>query len=269
MISIVVLNFHNPALLRLSLKSIVRSIAPGIDYELIVVDSESNLETQMVAREEFPQVLFLPHQKNLGYTRGINLGMEKARGDFILILNPDVVPLEGSIEKLMAYLEKNHNVGLVGPRLLNFDGTPQNSCFRFYTPLTIIYRRLPFAKLPFIQNIISRFLIEDKNKSQPICPDWLMGSAVMIRKSALEKVGLMDERFFHYMSDVDWARRFWNNGYKIIYYPLVKMYHYHQRSSRGKLGIFDAIFNKQTRWHIIDAIKYFRKYGFKNPDYVL
>jgi len=71
----------------------------------------------------------------------------------------------------------------------------------------------------------------------------------------------MDEKFFLYMSDVDWARRFWENGFRVVYYPYSLMYHYHQRESKGRLGLFDIFINKQSRLHLIDAIRYFRKYG--------
>jgi GT2 family glycosyltransferase len=77
----------------------------------------------------------------------------------------------------------------------------------------------------------------------------------------LERVGTMDESLFHYFSDVDWARRFWENGYTVVYYPMAAMAHYHGRTSKGHLGILDAIFNRATRWHIKDAIRYFWKHG--------
>ena len=87
-----------------------------------------------------------------------------------------------------------------------------------------------------------------------------MGSAMMTTKKALEKIGFMDEKLFLYMSEVDWAKRFWENGYKVTYFPDSQMYHYHRRGSKGKFDAFDIV-KKETRWHIIDAIRYFKKHG--------
>jgi hypothetical protein len=106
--------------------------------------------------------------------------------------------------------------------------------------------------------------MRDKDHNSIYETDWLMGSAYMIKKSALEKVGLLDERFFMYMSDVDWARRFWENGYRIIYNPNSKMYHYHQRASKGPFDVFDVLLKRESRWHFKDAIKYLKKYGIRN-----
>ena len=100
----------------------------------------------------------------------------------------------------------------------------------------------------------------DANPQKIQTPDWLMGSVLMVRREAINKIGPMDERFFMYFEDVDWSRRFWHNDYKVIYYPESVAYHYHQRESNSKLGILDAIFNKKTRWHIKSAISFFWKY---------
>jgi GT2 family glycosyltransferase len=87
---------------------------------------------------------------------------------------------------------------------------------------------------------------------------------MLIKRSAVDKVGLIDRRFKMYMEDTDWCRRFWENGYKVIYYPHSQMYHYHRRGSAGE-GILSLIlFNKLTRLHIQSAIKYFLKYAGKS-----
>ena len=86
---------------------------------------------------------------------------------------------------------------------------------------------------------------------------------MMIKRKAVVKVGLMDEDLFLYMSDIDWPKRFWENGYKVIYYPESQMYHYHKRDSKGRFGIFDILFKKASRSHIVDAINYFKKHGIR------
>jgi len=263
-LSIVIVNYKNSALLRLCLNSVYKSLLVKTDVEMIVVDISSSIETRNVAVEEFEDVKYLSFRDNIGYTRGVNEGLKASSGDHVLILNPDIVPLAGSIEILSDYLSQEENVGMVGPCLLNFDGSIQDSSFRFYDILTIIYRRSFLGKFKFAQRKLDLYLMRDKDLNSIYETDWLMGSAYMIKKSTLKKVGLLDERFFMYMSDVDWARRFWENGYRIIYNPNSKMYHYHQRASKGPFGIFDALLKKESRQHLKDAIKYLKKYGIRN-----
>lgn len=162
---------------------------------------------------------------------------------------------------MYTYMRENPEIGLLGPQLLNFDGSIQQSCFRFYTPLTIVCRRTFLGKLPFVKKVLDRFLMKDKDLSQTLPVDWLMGSALMVSKNALVKAGYMDEQFYLYMSDVDWPRRFWENGYQVVFFPRATMYHYHRRESHSGLNFLDAIFNHRTHQHITDAVRYFRKNG--------
>lgn len=263
MLSIIIVNFKNPPLLRLCLKSLERNLSTDFNYEVLVIDSESSVETQNLIREEFAKFKLLPFKTNIGYTKAVNEGIKASRGDFVLILNPDIILLKNSVETMYDFMKQNPEIGLLGPQLLNFDGSRQNSCFRFYNPLTILYRRSFLGYLPFAKKALNDFLMNDRNLTKITETDWLMGSAIMAQKQAVEKVGLMDENFFLYMSDVDWARRFWENDYKVIYYPKVQLYHYHKRISKGQFGILDFLFKKETRWHLKDAVKYFRKYGFR------
>ena len=262
MTSIAIINYKNPTLLRLCLSSLRRVLSPNFKHEILVVDIASAPETRNVVKE-FPEVKTVAFKENIGYTKGTNEGIKASSGDFILILNPDVIPMARSIEKLASYLATNTNVGLAGPRLLNFDGSTQNSCFRYYTPLTVLCRRSPLGRTTFGKKILNKFMMTDKNMSEPTEAEWLMGSAIMVSRKAVDKVGLLDEKFFLYMSDVDWARRFWENGFKVAYYPYSEMYHYHKRGSKGHFGLLDVFLNKQGRQHTIDAIKYFYKYARK------
>ncbi len=275
MLSIIIVNYKNPALLRLCLKSLERTLSSKLNYEILVVDISSEIETQNVVLEEFLPILqpnssnsgeigtkvkLLSFKDNIGYTKGVNEGIKASSGDFILILNSDIVPLKDSVETLLDYMKKHQDVGLAGPQLLNFDGSPQQSCFGFYNAITIGYRRVSY--LPFKKWVLKKFLLEGEDLSGVRPVDWLMGSALMARREAVEKVGLMDEKFFLYFSDVDWAKRFWENGYKVVFYPLAKIYHYHRRVSKRNLWLVDAFMNRQSRQHIKDGFKYLYKWGF-------
>ena len=262
MTSIVIINYKNPPLLRLCLSSLKRVLSANFKHEILIVDIMSTPETRNVVKE-FSEAKIVAFKENIGYTKGVNEGIKTSSGDYVLILNPDVVPMTRSIEGLTSYLATNTNVGLVGPRLLNFDGSVQSSCFRYYTPLTILCRRSPLGRTSFGKKVLARFMMTDKNLDEPTEIDWLMGSAIMVSRKAIKKVGLLDEKFFLYMSDVDWARRFWENGFKVVYYPNSEMCHYHKRESKGHFGPFDIFMNRQSRLHLVDALRYFRKYGLR------
>lgn len=268
-LSIVITNYKNPDLLRLCLDSILANVK-NISYEILVSDSDTEEETEMMMREEFPQVKFFPFFENVIYTVGlqtlIKTGIQNSQGEYVLILNGDIMVEPGSVEKMLNYLKENSSIGILSPKLLNFNGTYQDSCFRFYKPITIIYRRTVLGKLAFAKKHLDWFLMRDYDRKNPKEVDWIMGSAMMIPRAAIKKVGPMDSRFLMYMEDVDWCRRFWENGYKVVYYPLAQMLHYHGKGS-GKNGFFYSIFfNKLTWIHINSAIKYFIKYfGKKNP----
>ncbi len=268
MLSIIIVNYKNAPLLRLCLKSLQRVLPASFAHEIIVVDVSASPDTAYIAAEEFPNVRYLPFKENIGYTKGVNNGLKVAKGDFLFIINSDIIPLESSLDKMCAYMKAHPEIGLLGPQLLNFDGSRQQSCFRFYTPFTIVYRRTFLGKFPFVKKITDRFLMRDKDLTQTLNVDWLMGSALMVSRKAMERVGYMDERLYLYFSDVDWPRRFWENGYTVVFYPEAQMYHYHRRESRGALDAFDAIFNRRTQQHIIDGLRYFRKNGLREASYI-
>lgn len=259
-LSIIIINYKTPEILDLCLKSL-KSLIRKIACEIIVVDVESDYKTEYSIKDGYPEIIFLPLKNNAGYSKSVNAGIKKAdpRSKYLLVLNADIVAKPEAINKLHDYMEGNAGAGMAGPQLLNFNDTFQNSYFRFYTPKIILYRRTFLKNFPFAKKALDDFLVKnsDHGLTQPV--EWLMGSAMFIRRSALEKVGLMDERFFMYFEDVDWCRRFWNNGYKVIYRPEAKMMHYHGKQSTES--------KKYAIIHIVSAIKYFLKYsGQKTPE---
>lgn len=259
-LSIIVTNYGNPELLKLCLDSIKKYVK-NIAYELIVSDSESRDDTKMMMREDFPDIRYVPFEKNVGFSATVNAGYKESKGKYILILNGDIIVKENSIEKLLEYIKNEKGkVGLAGPKLLNFNETFQYSCFKFYTPLTILYRRTFLGKFGFAKKHISRFLMEDFAHDKEKEVDWLMGSALITSREAVEKVGPMDDNYRLYFEDVDWCRRFWMNGYKVMYYPYAEMWHYHGRGSAGQNVIKALLSNRLAWFHIISALRYFRKF---------
>jgi GT2 family glycosyltransferase len=261
-LSIIVTNYRNPELLKVCLDSI-KKCAIDVAYELIVADSATQEDTEMMMRENYPEITFHPFEKNVGFQALLKKAVESSRGQYLLLLNGDIIVTADAINKLLAYIKGNESVGMVGPKLLNFNGTLQNSCFRFYKPFTIVYRRTFLGRLPFAKRHLDWFLMADYDHAAAKEVDWLMGSALMLSRKSIGKVGLMDPRYFMYMEDVDWCRRFWENGFKVVYYPPAVMHHYHGKvSAKGGL-VQSLLFNKMTWIHISSGIKYFRKFWGK------
>jgi len=258
-LSIIVTNYKNSQLLKECLDSI-KKYCRVENYEIIVSDSATEEDMKLMMRENFPEVIFFPFRKNTGFAKLVNKGLKTAKGEYLLVMNGDIIMLENSISKLLDYICHHPETGIVGPQLLNFNGTSQSSCFRFYKPMTIVYRRTFLGKMKFAQNHLAKFLMKDADLKSIKEVDWLMGSALMTSRAAVDKVGYLDTRYKMYLEDTDWCRRFWSNGYKVIYYPEAKMYHYHGKGSAGKNVVGSLLFNKLTWWHIASAVKYFRKY---------
>lgn len=259
-LSIIITSYRNPELMKVCLDSI-KKCAIGLEYELIVADSATQEDMEMMMREDYSDVTFFPFEKNVGFQALVKKGIENSCGKYLLMLNGDIIVTEESIQKMLEFIKNDSKVGMVGPKLLNFNGTLQNSCFRFYKPLTIVYRRTFLGKFAFAKKHLNWFLMNDYNHETPKEVDWLMGSAIMFSRKALEKVGTMDTRYFMYMEDVDWCRRFWEEGFKVVYCPEALMHHYHGKGSAKGGVVRSLLFNKYTWIHIASALKYFRKFA--------
>ncbi len=261
-LSIIITSYKNPDLTKVCVDSIRRNCTLE-SYEIIVADSETGEKTKLMMREDYPEIKFFPFEKNMGFQELVKKGIRESSGEYVLILNADIIVKKNSIEQLLDFIQGHPEVGIAGPQLINFNETLQFSCFKFYTPLTILYRRTFVGKISFARKHLDKFLMKDFDHQSIKEVDWLMGSALITSKKAIEKVGLMDSRFKMYMEDTDWCRRFWENGYKVIYFPLSRMYHYHGRGSAGK-SVLQSLFSNRLTWvHIASAIKYFLKYRGK------
>jgi hypothetical protein len=263
-LTIAVNGYKNAELLRLCLHSIFQEMEKsGIEYEVIVADSATEEDTEILMREDFPQARFFPFRENVGFKTLVNTSLKEARGKYVFLINSDIILTEGAVPRMLGYLEAHPEVGLLGPKQLNFNGRLQQSCFRFYRPETILYRRTWLSRLPFAKRHLQWFMMKEYDQKEPRSVDWVIGSAMLVSREKALAVGPMDDRFFMYMEDVDWCRRFWEHGYKVVYYPEIFVYHYHAKgSARG--GFFGSLlFNRLTWYHIESAIRYFWKYRGK------
>jgi len=259
MLSIIITHHKTPVMLRLCLKAIRENIV-DIAHEIIITDSEADFESQNSIKGEFSQIDFTFFPKNVGYAKLVNAGIKKSKGNYVLILNADIIVAKDSISKMIDYMESNPNTGLIGPKLLTFSNQAQNSCFRFPDLGAVLARRTLLGKSIWGRAKLNYFLIKDKNLSLPTKVDWLQGSAIMARREAIDKIGLMDERFFMYLEDTDWCRRFWENNYQVIYFPGAQVFHYYYRASKKWGNFLDIFLNKYTQIHLLSTFKYFWKW---------
>jgi len=266
-LSINLVCFNEKELLRNALRYI-REAHISIPHEVVVLDNKSKDQEEVMemVAEEYPEAVQIKESTNTGFTRAVNTCARHSSGTYLFNMNPDVIVLPGQLEKLVAFLESRSDVGMVGPKLLNFDGTLQGSAFQFTTPQIALYRRTPLGRLPFAKQRIQEFLLQDGwdwNSERNV--DWVLGAAVMYRRSVAEELGHLDEALFLYFSDTDFAWRLWENGYKVVYYPDAILYHYYQKSSGGTLSL-SKLQSFAFRKHLKDGMTFFRKHlGASNP----
>lgn len=263
-VSLLVVHTFEPRLLRQMLRSF-RRVAPQVSVEIIVVDNNPRAGVGAMLRREFPQVRYVVQAENRGFGAGMNIAMQQARGRYFFIFNPDIILTPGVFEGLYAYMEEHPESGILGPKLLHADGSLRYSYYRSRYWLIPVLRRTPLGLLGHGKRIIDDFLMVTSDHEQIQEVDWLMGSALFVRRAAWEKVGSFDEQFFLFFEDTDLCRRHWENGYKIVYYPKVSMVHYHRRASADG-SFFRQLLSPVTRRYVVSAVKYFRKYwGKANP----
>lgn len=257
-LSIVILNYKTKNLAKELLKNLLALHLP-FAYEIIVVDNASYDGIAELVQRDFPPVKFIQSQHNGGFAHGNNLGIKEARGKYVMICNPDLAFLTKAIEQMVQYMEEHAEVGLAGPRLINADKSIQYSCTDFPDWHLPIYRRTAFGESQAGQKWLDKYLLKDLDHKQNFFVPALFGACLIARKSAVDQVGLLDERYFMYMEDLDWSRRFWAKGYKVAYIGEAEVVHLHRRQSAAD-NLPKSIFSKSARNHIISFVKYLLKY---------
>ena len=220
-------------------------------FEYILVDNNQNKKQLEEIKAKFPQVRVIQNPTNYGYARGINVGLREAKGDFVLALNPDILVFEGTIDKMVGYMEKNKDVAVLGPKLLNADNSLQYSCRRYPKARTLFWRRGPFKRKN--NAAIQNYEMHDFDHNEICKVDWLCGGFLLIRKDIFQKIGYMDEFYFLYFDDVDFCRRAHTVG-KVLYFPEVKATHSASYESKRKLVPFMI--------HARSMVYYFLKFLF-------
>jgi GT2 family glycosyltransferase/lipopolysaccharide/colanic/teichoic acid biosynthesis glycosyltransferase len=255
-LSIVIVSYNTRKLIRRCLESL-RAFPPRGAFEVLVVDNASRDGSVAMLRDEFPWVRVLANRHNLGYSAAVNQGLDATRGEYVLVLNPDIVVRESALDRMLDFMDEHPDAGIAAAKLLNTDGTLQHSCRSFYTPSTLLMRRTPLGRLFPNSRVIRQHLMLDYDHMTPRAVDWVIGACMLVRRSAAEAVGGMDERFFLYFEDVDWCYRMGRQGWKVYYLPQAEMVHEHRRESAkprlsrsfwAHLGSLLRFYEKWNRW---------------------
>lgn len=254
-LTVQIVNWNAREPLRQCLQSI-RAHPPGVPYEILVLDNNSHDGSVQMLEKEFPPIHLLVSEQNLGFSKGHNLCAKHAKGDYLFILNPDTLLSPSALDRLVAFASAHPEIGIIGPKLLNPDGSLQFSCRRFPEPTAALFRNTPLGKL-FPNNHYTReYLMTDWDHNSVREVDWVSGAALFVRKTVFEQLGGFDEQFFMYCEDVDLCYRAWQAGWKVVYYPDVVIYHAIGRST-------DLVANKMIRTFHQSMYRYYKKHYLK------
>ncbi len=251
-LAIVIVSYNTRDLLRTCLRSVFASVG-DLTFHVTVVDNQSQDGSLDMVREEFPQVRAIAAARNGGFSYANNIGLrsyglEQGAGApdlprYALLLNPDTELPPTALADMVHLLDSRPELGAAGPRLVLPDGSLDKACRRaFPTPASFVYRGLGLSKLfpnnPHFAQYNLTFLPEDQETEV----DSVVGAFMLVRTEAIRKVGLLDESFFMYGEDLDWAFRIKQAGYKIWYYPKVVVLHHKGAASRGNPRVRAAFY---------------------------
>jgi len=264
LVTFITVNYKTPHHIRHLLKG-VEEAEFEFPYEYILVDNNSGDETISMVHQRYPWVRTIESKANVGYGAGNNLALNEARGKYLLLCNPDLTIFPGEVEAWIEWMEARTDVAISGPRILNPDGTDQESCYRFPSIVTPVFRRTILGRLPIAKKSINHYTMKEMDRAVEQDVDWVLGAAMLIRRDALEKIGAFDERFFMYFEEADICRRAWTQGFRVSYTPVARFMHYHARESRIRFP-WEFVSNKLARIHVISGLKYFIKhFGTSSP----
>jgi hypothetical protein len=248
-LSIVILSWNVRDLLRACLNSLPLAQS---NIEVTVVDAASDDGSAEMVRAEFPGVKVIASPENLGYARGNNLGLRAATGRYVLILNPDTEVMGDALAQMLAYMEANPRVGVLGPQVLYPDHTLQSTRRRFPSLAVAVFESTwlqPLAPRRLLDRYYARDLPDDAISDV----DWVVGAALVVRREACEQVGGFDEGFFMYSEELDWCRRMRAAGWQVVYFPPARIVHHAAKSSAQVPAATHIRFNASK-------VRYFRKY---------
>ncbi len=238
------------------------AVVSGLELATVIVDNASGDGVDSL-KNEFSNLTVIKQERNEGFGKSHNRAFAAVKAKYYFVLNPDTeFPADQNfLRKLYDFMEVHPKVGMAGPKIVYPDGSLQYSCYRFPSFWQPIFSRTKWGKHGRGKEMSDRFLMKDfdHNSTRPV--DWVMGSAMFARASALAEVGGFDDGFFMYAEDSDWGRRMWEKGWAVYYVHSVFLKHVHGRASAKVPGIINALVkNRYARVHLISWLKYFWKW---------
>ena len=224
-LSIIIVNYKSPQLILSCLKTIYNE-TKIISFEIIIVDNDSNDDSRQIIQQHYPDVQWIQMDYNSGFARANNAGIRNAKGEFLLLLNSDTLILENALDKIVSYVRQDNSVAAASVQLLYADYTAQNAGNYFvYGGLNVL------LTLPVLNNVVKKIGKILKLRKPSIMTsgivnnvDWISGAFMLVRKSVLNKAGIMDEDFFLFSEEIEWCSRLKNAG-KIVVYTDLKVIH--------------------------------------------
>jgi GT2 family glycosyltransferase len=233
-LSVIIVSYNSRDYLKNCIDSIIK-FSPLLgenEFEVIIVDNDSTDDSSGFIEKNYLQYSFIrliKNEANMGFSHANNLAIKNSNSKYYFLLNSDTEVYENSISGLIDFFEisaKNGiDIGVTGPKIINPDGSLQLSCRRFPSFINAAFYTI-LAGIKPDNRFSRRYKLADADRSRPFEVDWVSGSAMMISGDAVRQIGLFDENYFMYVEDVDICYRMWNNGFKVYYYPLVKILHH-------------------------------------------
>lgn len=219
-------------------------------HELIIVDNKSADQTVAIIENQFPQAILVANSRNAGFAGGNNVALRRARGDLVLLINPDTVWRRGKLADAIQFLKRHPDVGALGCRLTLGDGSWQKS--HGHRPGLVrelkeaLYLPRLFPRSRWMRGVFSYI-----DCAEPKSVDWISGAFFLSYRLLLDEVGFFDERYFMYYEDVDLSTKIQNTGKKIYYYPDVEITHLQRWPSLIDFGespyiYFDKFFGRKS-----------------------
>jgi GT2 family glycosyltransferase len=253
-LDIIIVNYNSTEFLIKSLASVYQSLN-GRRAHVHVIDNDSVDHVERI-KARFPDVHLTVNRNNRGFSAAANQGLQDAQAPFVMLLNPDTIVTKGFFDEVLNYMEKHPRIGVLGPRIINPDGSLQGSARSFPDLLTPLFARTSPLTRFFPNNRISRrnILTLNSDGETPMRVDWVAGACMLVRSEAIKVIGHLDERFFMYWEDADWCRRMRDHGWQVVYYPAAMVFHHVGASSSS------CVFKSVFRFHQ-STERLFKKYS--------
>lgn len=265
-LSVVILNFNTRDLTRACLLTVLNSRLGKYRMEVIVCDNGSTDGSQEMIENDFPGVNFIKNGKNVGFAAGNNPGIRRAKGRYVLLLNTDTEVPPETFSAMIAFMDDHKDAGAATCKILLPDGSMDAACHRgFPTPWVAFTYVTKLEKLFPKTRLFGEYHQGYKDFSKVHEVDCIVGAFFMVRRAVIEDVGLLDEDYFMYGEDIDWAYRIRSKGWKILFNPEVTILHKKKQSGRANnrkdRRITTEIYFHQYNW-LFYTKNYAKKYGF-------